>query len=337
MADTKFLDYNGLQYFYSKLLTKFPEGTDFSNDFTVIRDENQQITSISLNLGDGLTETPVDPSDPTGAQEITIDTGDLFVDMFREYVAGDVPTGKTDADNIGKQILRVNPDYLQFEYVDSNTTSLRLNVKADGIGAALAEESGDGTTPPTEGNIYYNTTTHELSYILPAASANTRGGITVGDGLEITTSTTDKLKAKVDGTTIEIDSQTKALKVKDNAFCPLENAGTAQDPEYKVPTQYLPSYVDDVIEGYYRDADPTAVPPVTEGFFENRTGSGTEQDPYVYIDPITGESSKIYVDLSSGRTFRWSGSVWVEISSGSFDLITDNDIDTIMGANVIEP
>lgn len=334
MADTKFLDYNGLQYFYSKLLTKFPEGTDFSKDFTITRDENQQITSISLNLGDGLTTQPVIPGDTTGPQEIVVNTGDLFVKMFESYT---VPTGKTDADNAGKQILRVNPTYLQFEYVDSNSNDLRLNVKADGIGAALAEESGDGTTPPAEGNIYYNTTTHELSYILPAASANTRGGITVGDGLEITTSTTDKLKAKVDGTTIEIDSQTKALKVKDNAFCPLENAGTAQDPEYKVPTQYLPSYVDDVIEGYYRDADPTVVPPVTDGFFEHRSGSGTEQDPYVYTDPITGESSKIYVDLSSGRTFRWSGSIWVEISSGSFDLITDNDIDTIMGANVAEP
>lgn len=323
MADTKFLDYSGLQYFYNKLLTKFPEGTDFSNDFTITRDENTgDITSISLRLGNGLTETPVDPQDPSGPQKIEVNTGALFTKMFETYT---VPAGKTDTDNAGKQILRVNPTYLQFEYVDSNSTELRLNVKADGIGATLAQETGDGTSQ-TPGNIYYNTTTHKLSYILPPASASVRGGIRVGDGLAITD--TDKLGVSVDGTTIEIDNSTKQIKVKANTYAPITNvAPQGEAPDYKIPSQYLPSYVDDVIEGYYNDDDGK--------FYTTKTehSPATEPPTYDYSGEIPGETGKIYIDLSSTRTFRYGGSVFVEISSGAIDIITNNDIDTIMNGS----
>lgn len=62
----------------------------------------------------------------------------------------------------------------------------------------------------------------------------------------------------------------------------------------KIPAAQLPSYVDDTIEGYlyngawYEDAQHTA--------------------------EVTGESGKIYVDLVTNRTYRWSGSAFVEIS-----------------------
>lgn len=334
MATSKFLDYTGLQHFYENLLKKFPEGEDFGDGFVVTKDENGNITAVTLNLGDGFEiKEPANPGDP---KIIEVDTGDLFVDMYDEY---DAP--QTDSDNDGKQILRIDSNYLQFTYPDPNKTELSLTVKVGGVGSALADtytpDPQDPTVVPTPGAVYYNTTTHKLGYVLPAASDQTRGGITVGDGLEIKSGTTDNLQAKVDGITIEIDSNSKALKIKDNAFCPLQNvAPQGEQPDYKVPTSYLPSYVDDVIEGYYRPADPTAQPPVAEGFFANRTGSGTPEDPYKYTDPITGEASKIYVDVSNGNTYRWSGSTWVEIGSGSIDVITNNEIDTIMGLNVQE-
>ncbi len=55
----------------------------------------------------------------------------------------------------------------------------------------------------------------------------------------------------------------------------------------KVPASELPSYVDDVLE--YAD----------QGDF-----------------PPTGEQGKIYLALDSGKIYRWSGSVYVEISPG---------------------
>lgn len=63
----------------------------------------------------------------------------------------------------------------------------------------------------------------------------------------------------------------------------------------KVPASELPSYVDDVIEGYYYN-----------GVFYEDAGHTT---------PITGESGKIYVDLSTEYCYRWTGSIYVEISS----------------------
>ncbi len=64
------------------------------------------------------------------------------------------------------------------------------------------------------------------------------------------------------------------------------NGVAGLDESGKVPESQLPSYVDDVIE-YDAKAD----------------------------FPTTGESSKIYVDTATNKTYRWSGSTYIEISS----------------------
>jgi len=69
----------------------------------------------------------------------------------------------------------------------------------------------------------------------------------------------------------------------------------------KVPASELPSYVDDVIEGYYYEGD----------FYED---SG-------HTTPITGEAGKIYIDLDTENCYRWSGSVFIQISSASSEFI----------------
>ena len=64
------------------------------------------------------------------------------------------------------------------------------------------------------------------------------------------------------------------------------NIGAAElDANGKVPSSQLPSYVDDVLEY------------ASESAF-----------------PATGETGKIYVDLSTNLTYRWSGTAYVEIS-----------------------
>lgn len=63
-----------------------------------------------------------------------------------------------------------------------------------------------------------------------------------------------------------------------NGIATLDNSG-------KVPSTQLPSYVDDVLEY----SSSTAFPSI-------------------------GESGKIYVDTNSNKTYRWSGSIYVEIS-----------------------
>lgn len=79
----------------------------------------------------------------------------------------------------------------------------------------------------------------------------------------------------------------------------------------KVPTAQLPSYVDDVEE---------------------------------YVDlasfPVTGESAKIYVAIDTGKTYRWSGSVYTEISpsdvnsvNGQVGIIVLDTDDLMEGTN----
>lgn len=62
----------------------------------------------------------------------------------------------------------------------------------------------------------------------------------------------------------------------------------------KVPSSQLPSYVDDVIEGYYYNGN----------FYSDSA----------HQQLITPEDGKIYTDLSTNKTYRWSGTVYTEIS-----------------------
>lgn len=62
----------------------------------------------------------------------------------------------------------------------------------------------------------------------------------------------------------------------------------------KVPSSQLPSYVDDVIEGYFYNSK-----------FYKESAHTTE---------ITPESGKIYVALDTNKTYRWGGTAYTEIS-----------------------
>ena len=63
----------------------------------------------------------------------------------------------------------------------------------------------------------------------------------------------------------------------------------------KVPESQLPSYVDDVVEGYLYEGD----------FYEDAQ----------HQDLITPETGKIYVDLNTDKTYRWGGTVYVSTGS----------------------
>lgn len=77
------------------------------------------------------------------------------------------------------------------------------------------------------------------------------------------------------------------------------NGVATLDATGKVPTVQLPSYVDDVIEGANLAAFPG-----------------------------TGETGKIYVALDTNKTYRWSGTVYVEISAapGSTDAVVEGSV-----------
>ena len=77
---------------------------------------------------------------------------------------------------------------------------------------------------------------------------------------------------------VAVDARISSQKAQPGGLTTLDGSGL-------VPTNQLPSYVDDVLE------------------FANLAAF-----------PGTGESGKIYVALDTLRTYRWSGSVYAEIS-----------------------
>ena len=97
-----------------------------------------------------------------------------------------------------------------------------------------------------------------------------------------------------------------ATKGKADGFASLDGNGL-------VPSSQLPSYVDDVIEGY-------ATYDISE------TGKLSNIKLYsdeVHKNPITGESGKIYLNITSGQPpyqFRWSGTQFVDSNTSSLIL-----------------
>lgn len=86
-------------------------------------------------------------------------------------------------------------------------------------------------------------------------------------------------------------------------YTPLDSAkvGAAEgvaslDTNGKVPTSQLPSFVDDVVEVNGIDSAPT-----------------------------TGETDKIYVDTVTNKTYRWSGTAYIEISASDIVTASENN------------
>ena len=73
------------------------------------------------------------------------------------------------------------------------------------------------------------------------------------------------------------------------------NGVATLDATGKIPASQVPGSMDEIIEGYYYNGE----------FYLDST----------HQQKITGEESKIYVDLETNKTYRWGGTTYVEISS----------------------
>ena len=92
---------------------------------------------------------------------------------------------------------------------------------------------------------------------------------------------------------IGLDNVTNDAQVKRSEMGAASGVATL-DSTGKVPSTQLPSYVDDVIEGY-----------MYGGKFYKESTHQTE---------ITGEGGKIYSDLSTDKIYRWGGSSFAVVS-----------------------
>ena len=142
------------------------------------------------------------------------------------------------------------------------------------------------------------------------AEKNKLAGIATGANKTVvdsslSSSSTNPVQNKVVNSAI---SNLNALVGNTAVSTQISNAITAQkgaasglatlDESGKILSTQLPSYVDDVLEGYLSSSK----------FYKTKASDGT------YSNEMTGETGKIYVDLNTNKTYRWSGSAFVVIS-----------------------
>ena len=91
----------------------------------------------------------------------------------------------------------------------------------------------------------------------------------------------------------------------------------------KIKPSLLPSYVDDVIEGYLNN----------NKFYKTRTGA---EGSYTYDNQMESEEGKIYIDLATNIQYRFSGTIFSNISSGVIDDTAKNSEITTYSSKKIE-
>lgn len=147
------------------------------------------------------------------------------------------------------------------------------------------------SVPWVNDNTTYTITANDAKITLTPSNlgvAGTPTTVTINNvGHASTADSATKATKDSDGNAINTTYLKASLKGAKNGLATLDANG-------QVPAAQLPSYVDDVIEGYYYNS----------AFYKEAA----------HTNKITGESGKIYVDLSTEVTYRWSGSKFVEIS-----------------------
>lgn len=188
------------------------------------------------------------------------------------------------------------------------STDVVFNSAGKNVDALLNEKSNSNHTHDdryytetemnTKLNVKLNTTGNASNVTNTFTQATTLANLTTGEKLSISLGKIMKAiadlishignksnphavtKAQVGLGNVTNDAQVKRSEMG------VANGVATLDTTGKVPSSQLPSYVDDVLE------------------YTNKASF-----------PATGEAGKIYVDKTTNKTYRWSGTAYVEISS----------------------
>ncbi len=197
-------------------------------------------------------------------------------------IAGVAITASSGFSGNGSQITSLNM---------GNVASGTLGIAYGGTGAISATGTGStvrNTSPTFAGIPLSNTPAVDTNTTQIATTAFVIGQASSSSPLMNGTTTigTSLRYARADH--VHASDTTKvntSLLGVANGVATLDSAG-------KVPTSQLPAYVDDVLE------------------YTNLASF-----------PATGETGKIYVALDTNKTYRWSGSAYIYITSGAVDSV----------------
>lgn len=196
-----------------------------------------------------------------------------------------------------------------------------LDLNQNELQNAVIQNLASAPANPIAGQVYFNTTDN-MQYIYDGTNWITGKTYSEGSGIDITNdvisidnSVTGATKCKITYNNQGLVTAGADLAAGDIPDLSATYVATTQlgvsngvatlDNDGKVPSSQLPSYVDDVIDSYI----VSGATALSAGWLSKTDGGSA----------LTPETDKIYVVLSSGeyqnKTYRWSGSTYVEISS----------------------
>lgn len=200
-----------------------------------------------------------------------------------------------------------------------------MAVLANGYSVTIKQKVGDTNTniyPVTRSKNVITAAGHDLETLLDEIEANdgsvvkaavgTAGIVALSNAVDSNSETVAATSAAVKSVQDAVDALASGaaaayvlksqLGVATTGEPGSEVVGVATlDTNGKVPSIQLPSFVDDVVEGYLNNGT----------FYLTKTAG--DPDP-IYSDAVTPETGKIYVDLNTEKTYRWGGSAYVVIS-----------------------
>lgn len=148
-----------------------------------------------------------------------------------------------------------------------------------------------------ESTISTNSTDISNLETLSGEGGNTNHGTFTGTTIPDNSTTHQALQALETEVELKIDSSEKGAA---NGVATLDGSG-------QVPASQLPSFVDDVLE--YADFASL---------------------------PVTGETGKIYVTLDNNNTYRWTGSIYIEVSASDVTSVNSQTGDVVLALDDLD-
>lgn len=304
----KYLDGDGLLYFWQKIKSAFVTDVTYNSTSKKIQKTKAGATSDVVTLS-------------------TVATSGSYEDLSNkptipEGVVKSTTTPKMDGTaSVGSETKFAAGDHVHPSDTSRVPTTRKINNFPLDDDITIISSSDFPSIGGRIVDLYYDGTSNHYSvYDKYAVIGLLNNAGTIAEQTYVPKTTTVNGNALSGNITLDADDVSAiptSAKGAASGVCPL-------DANSKVDSQYLPSYVDDVIEAY-----PVSGATALSAGWLSATSGGSA---------LTPEAGKIYVlmadsgDYSENTQFRWGGTTYVKLSDGGVSSITNSEIDTIVAS-----
>jgi hypothetical protein len=354
----KYLDYDGLLYFFQKLKTTFAqkthshtksEITDFPTTMTpsshthgnIQNEGTLQTTDVGVANGDKLVITDSSSSNKVARSSVAFDgttenkalTPKGTWKEFNNYVHPTTTAQTASAKKVGNDANGhvVLGDALKTSDLTNDSGFITIEDVPEGVAPTTTTPKMDGTasvgteTKYAKGDHVHPTDTSRVPTTRKVNGKALSADVNLYFADVKTSSSDDTTLASALGN--KVDKVTgKGLSTNDYTDAEKTKLGKLVfDGSDKIDSSILPSYVDDVIEAYARSGQTA----LSSTWLATGSASGTV---------ITPETGVIYIlmadsgDYTANTQFRWSGTTYVKLADGGVSSITNAEIDTILAS-----